>query len=460
MASDYDLTIVGGGPGGYVAALRAAQLGLRVALVERAEVGGICLNWGCIPTKALLACVDVADCARSASDFGVAVGEVSVDADAVFERKDRVVARLRSGVETLLKKRKVDVHRGEARVEQPGVVTVSSGEGEVTLRSRNVILATGSVPLVPSAFPYDGRVVVTSRDALGRSGLPKDALIIGAGAVGCEFASFYSGVGTKVTLVEMLPEVLPGEDQSAARTVRSSLKKRGVEIRVGTRVERIDVSDGRARIVLDSGDELESEMVLLAMGRRPSVKEANAEGLGVAVDGGAIVVDDRMRTSVEGVYAVGDVVGGWLLAHVASREGIVAASQAAGIDVRMSYAAVPRCTFTRPEVASVGITEHQATERGAAVEVGRFPFSASGKAVAEGDAIGFVKVLAEKGGGRVLGGVVVGPHASDLVHEIALAMEAGLTAETVASMIHAHPTLSESVAEAFEAVSGLSIHSG
>lgn len=460
MAEKYDLAVLGGGPGGYVAAIRAAQLGLRVALVERAELGGICLNWGCIPTKALLACLDVVERARAAPEFGVSVGEVTVDTAAVFARKDRVVERLRSGVERLLKKRKVTVYRGGAELEEPGVVRVKEVAGEVTIGSKSVIVATGSSPLVPASFPYDGKIVVTSRDVLARPKLPTTALIIGAGAVGCEFASFYSGMGVRVTLVEMLPEVLPGEDESAARTIRSSLRKRGVDVRVGTKVEKIDVRDDDAVTSLDSGDAVESEMVLLAMGRRPSVDEANVRGLGVDVDKGAVVVDDRMRTSVDSVYAVGDVVGGWLLAHVASREGIVAASQAGGLDARMSYKAVPRCTFTRPEVASVGLSEREAAERGVELTVGRFPFSASGKAVAEGEPLGFVKVLADARNDVVLGGVVVGPHASDLVHEIALAIEAGLSADSVANMIHAHPTLSEAVAEAFEAVAGMSIHSG
>ena len=459
MSERYDLTVVGGGPGGYVAAIRAAQLGLRVALVERAELGGICLNWGCIPTKSLLASLDVAESARSAEEFGVRVGDVSIDVPAVFERKDKVVERLRSGVTGLLKKRGVTVLDGEGTVREPGVVVVAGPDGETTLESGRVIVATGSSPLVPGAFPHDGRVVVTSRDVLARSDLPDSAVVIGAGAVGCEFAGFYAGMGVRVTLVEMLPDVLPGEDASAARLLRTMFKKRGIDVRVGTRVESVEVRGERAVTSFDSGDPVESGMVLLAMGRRPSVEGAGLPALGVAIDGGAVSTDDRMMTSVEGVYALGDLVGGWMLAHVASREGIVAASQAAGLDVRMSYRSVPRCTFTRPEIASVGTTEADAARDSVELIVGRFPFSASGKALASGDAQGFVKVFADASSGKTVGGVVVGPHASDLVHEIALAVEAELPAELVADMIHAHPTLSESVGEAFEAVQGLSIHS-
>lgn len=460
MREKHDLTVLGGGPGGYVAAIRAAQLGLDVALVERAELGGVCLNWGCIPTKALLASLDLAERARSAAEFGISLGEVRIDACSVFERKDRIVDRLRAGVSGLLKKRGVTIHAGAGELREPGVVSVSGPEGELALESQNVIVATGSSPVVPRSFPCDGRVVVTSRDILARADIPKSAVVIGAGAVGCEFAAFYAGIGVEVTLVEMLPDLLPGEDASAARTLRSAFRKRGIDVRVGTKVESIEVRGDVAVTSFSSGDPVESAMVLLAMGRKPSVDEANVRGAGVNVTEGAVTTDDRMRTSVEGVYAVGDVVGGWMLAHVASREGVVAASQAAGHDVRMSYRTVPRCTFTRPEIASVGVTEADAADEGIELAVGRFPFSASGKAMAGGESQGFVKVLTDAASGKVLGGVVVGAHASDLIHEIALAVEAELPGELVANMIHAHPTLAESTAEAFEAVLGKSIHSG
>jgi len=460
MAERHDLTVLGGGPGGYVAALRAAQLGLDVALVEKADVGGVCLNWGCIPTKALLAGLAAAEHARSAGELGVVVGEVRPDPVAMFERKDRVVGRLRGGVEGLLKKRGVSIHAGSGEVLEPGVVSVDGPGGTATLESRNVIVATGSAPVVPKSLPHDGRVVVVSRDVLSRPELPSSAVVIGAGAVGCEFAAFYAGMGVRVTLVEMMSQLLPGEDAGAARLLRQSFVKRGIDVRVDTRVEGIEVGASGASTALSSGESVESEMVLLAMGRRPALDEGNVVGLGVATSDGAIAVDDRMLTSVERTYAIGDVVGGWMLAHVASREGIVAASQAAGRDVRMSYTAVPRCTFTTPEVASVGVTEEQARARGLELRIGRFPFSASGKAVAAGDATGFVKVLASASDGAVVGGVVVGSHASDLVHEITLAIEAGLTAEVVADTIHTHPTLSEAVCEAFEAVDEMSIHSG
>ena len=459
MADRHDLTIIGGGPGGYVAAIRAAQLGLSVALVEKGDLGGVCLNHGCIPTKSLLASAELLDRARHAEEFGLSLTGARADIAAIFDRKDRVVEKLRSGVGTLLKKRGVTVYRGVGVLREPGVVAVSAADGEAVLESSNVIVATGSLPLVPGAFPRDERVVITSREALAARELPDGILIIGAGAVGCEFAGFYSALGSRVTLVEMLPDVLPGEDPSAARLLRTVLKRRGVDVRAGTKVERIEVRGRGATTSLSDGDAVESDVVLLAMGRRPSIDGAGLTELGVEIVEGAVRVDDRMKTSVEGVYAIGDLVGGWLLAHVASREGIVAASQAAGRDVRMSYRAVPRCTFTRPEVASVGMTEAEAEEAGVTLKIGRFPFAASGKALAEGEAQGFVKVMADAATGVVAGGVVVGPHASILVHEIALAVEAGLRAEILADMIHAHPTFSEAVGEACEAALGMGIHS-
>lgn len=459
MEKRFDMTIVGGGPGGYVAAIRGAQLGLDVALVEREDVGGVCLNWGCIPTKTLLRSASVLDAAKRASDFGLVIEGARPDIEGLRKRKDDVVRRLRGGVEKILEKRGVHVVRGEATVAEPGVVSVATGEGPSTLHSDRVVLATGSRPLVPSAFPYDGDRIWTSRDALADLSLPASLLVIGAGAVGCEFAGFYSSMGTEVTLVEMLDEILPGEDPAAARLLRSSLRKRGVNVRPSTKVDGMEIGGSGVTTTLDGGDEVTTERVLLAMGRRPLIEGAGIPELGVETERGAVVVDERMETSVEGVSAIGDLVGGWLLAHVASREGIVVAERAAGMDTTMSYRTVPRVTFTNPEIASVGITEAQADERGIEVSIGRFPYSASGKAVAEGEAAGFVKVIAGAADGVIMGGVVAGAGASELVHEIALAVEARIEAETVGAMIHAHPSLPESVMEAFEALRGMSIHS-
>ncbi len=460
MAERFDLAVIGGGPGGYVAAIRAAQLGLRVALVEKEQLGGVCLNRGCIPTKALLASAGVFSALGRADEFGVKVEGVEADVPAMFRRKDEVVARLRGGVETLLRKRKVTVYDGVGSIAEPGVIGVEGPDGTAAVECERIILATGSTPLVPETFPYDGRVVVTTREALESPHMPDDVLIIGAGAVGCEFAGFYSSLGLSVMLVEMLPEILPGEDRSAVRLVLAAMKKRGVDVRTATKVESIEVTRDTALTTLSDGTSVEAGRVLLAMGRRPGSGGSGIPEAGIVVERGAVVVNEKMETSRPGVYAIGDRVGGWLLAHVASREGIVAATNAAGRDIAMSYRAVPRCTFTRPEIASVGITEAAASSQGLEFSSGRFPFAASGKALAEGEAQGFVKILCDAASGRVVGGVVVGPHASDLIHEVALAVEAELSFDKLAGMIHAHPTLAESVMEAAEAVEGLSIHSG
>lgn len=458
MSERFDLTVVGGGPGGYVAAIRAAQLGLRVVLVERDRLGGVCLNEGCIPTKALLASVHVLESIGRAGEYGISVGDPRVDLPAVFERKDAIVARLRGGVEKLLKKRDIVVVKGEGALLEPGVVRVREAEGERLLESSSVILATGSTPIVPPAFGYDGKRIITSTEALSMVDLPETLIVIGTGAVGCEFAGFYSAIGVEVVLLEMLPEILPGEDASAVRLLKRALKKRGVDIRTGVMVESLTPGDTRIRAELSEGEPIEAAVALLAMGRRPAVEEEWIVESGIEIESGAVAVNNHMETSLEGVYAIGDLVGGWLLAHVASREGIVAASCAAGRDLAMDYRAVPRCTFTHPEIASVGITEAEAAERGLDVDVGRFPFSALGKALAEGESTGFAKVIAESGSGRVVGGVVVGANASVLVHEIGIAIANDLSAEDIAAVIHAHPTLSESVMEAAEAVLGVAIH--
>jgi len=459
MAERFDLAIIGAGPGGYVAAIRGAQLGLSVCLVEKDDLGGVCLNWGCIPTKALLASAELLDLAHRGREFGVSIDAVRADLPAMFARKDEIVAKLRAGVDAVLKKRKVVVRLGHGVLREPGVLEIHGPGGPDRIEARRVIVATGSAPVVPAAFPYDGRVVVTSTDALSRADLPTSVLIVGAGAIGCEFAEFYASLGLKVFLVEMLPEILPGEDGSAGRLLRTLLGRRGIEVRTGARVEQTVAREGRVVATLSSGPPIEAGFMLLAIGRRPSLDGWGCEELGLATVDGAVRVNERMETSVPGIYAIGDLVGGWLLAHVASREGIVAATNAAGRDSVMSYRAVPRCTYTRPEVASVGITEEEARRQSIGLRVGRFPFAASGKALAAGEAQGFVKILSGARDGKVLGGVIVGPRASELIHEIALAVEAELGAEVLSNMIHAHPTVAVAVMEAGEAIEGLSIHS-
>lgn len=442
-----------------MAAIRGAQLGLRVALVEKDLLGGVCLNWGCIPTKSLLASAAVAGMVGRAGEFGVEAAPPRARPAEMFRRKDEIVARLRSGVETLLTKRRVSVFRGVGTLAGSRAVEVAGEAGTELIESDNLILATGSEAVVPASFPFDGRVVVTSREALSRSDLPASVVVVGAGAVGCEFAGFYEALGVRVVLVEMLPEILPGEDPAAARVLRAAFRRAGVDVRAGVGVESIAVHGGGARVTLSDASSVDAEMVLLAMGRTPASEGLRLAEHGVATERGAVKVNERMETTARGVYAIGDLVGGLLLAHVASREGIVAASCAAGRDEVMDYRAVPRCTFTHPEVAGVGLTEEAALARGLAVRAGRFPFAALGKAVAEGEPQGFVKIVCEAGSGVVVGGVIVGRGASDLIHEIALAVHVRLPVHELANAIHAHPTLAEAVMEAAEAADGLSIHS-
>jgi dihydrolipoamide dehydrogenase len=391
--------------------------------------------------------------------FGVSIAGARADIPAMFARKDDIVAKLRAGVERVLAKRKVVVRRGRALLSEPGVVEIDGAEKPGAIEARRVIVATGSTPVIPAAFPHDGKLVVTSTEALSRADLPASVLIVGAGAIGCEFAEFYASLGLSVSLVEMLPEILPGEDPSAARLLRTLLGRRGVDVRTGVRVEEMSTRPGCVVATLSHGPAVEAGFALLAIGRRPALDGWGGEKLGFTTVGGAVRVNERMETSVAGVYAIGDLVGGWLLAHVASREGIVAATNAAGREAVMSYRAVPRCTYTRPEVASVGISEEGARKEGIELRVGRFPFTASGKALAAREPHGFVKVLTGAHDGKVVGGVIVGPRASELIHELALAVEVGLDAAVVANMIHAHPTLAEAVMEAGEAIEGLSIHS-
>jgi dihydrolipoamide dehydrogenase len=353
----------------------------------------------------------------------------------------------------------VTVVRGTGALDGEGVVEIAGEDGSSRLGSSAVILATGSEAFVPPAFPLDGRVVMTSREALEAPGVPGSVVVVGAGAVGCEFAEFYASLGSRVTLVEMLPEILPGEDPAAARVLRAAFRRAGTDVRTGAAVASVGLGSGGAVVALADGAVVEAERVLVAVGRRPASGGLRLDAHGVATERGAVRVNDRMETTAPGVYAIGDLVGGLLLAHVASREGIVAASRVAGRDLVMDYRAVPRCTFTHPEVAGVGLTEQGAEAAGVKVKTGRFPFSALGKAAAEGEVQGFVKVVCEAESGVIVGGTIVGRGASDLIHEIALAVHARLTADDLASAVHAHPTLAEAVMEAAEAAEGLSVHS-
>jgi dihydrolipoamide dehydrogenase len=454
-----DVAVLGGGPGGYVAAIRAAQLGQSVCLVEKEQLGGTCLNRGCIPTKSLIAGMEAYSLAQRLGEFGVEAKDVSADFGKMIARKNKIVSRLRAGVSFLLKRGKVKVVKGTGRLVAPGRITVDSQGTSSEIKARDTIIATGSRPLVFPSFGYNGNTVITSDEALDFSEVPESLLVVGGGVIGCELAFIFAGLGSRVTVVDIMPTVLPMEDPDISGAILTSLKKHGVDVKCGVRIEKITEVDGEVVALLDSGEQLVAKKALLSVGRRANSEGIGLEELGVEVNKrGEIVVNDKMETNIANLYAIGDVVGTVMLAHVASYEGITAAHSIAGEERRMSYDAVPGAIFTRPEVASVGINEAQAKERGLDVRIGKFPFMASGKALAMGQTDGFVKVIADASTDVIVGVHIVGPGATDLIPEPTLAVRTHMTVGEFTTTIHAHPTLAESLVEAAEAVHGKSIH--
>jgi dihydrolipoamide dehydrogenase len=458
--AEVKVVVIGAGPGGYVAAIRAAQLGLKTALVERENVGGVCLNWGCIPTKALLRNAEVWSLFQRAKEFGITVEGLSYDFSQAVKRSRQVAKRLVKGVEFLLEKNGVEVIRGEGRLAAVDTVLIEPEGRE--LKADQVIVATGSRPKILPGMEVDGQWVITSRQALEMVDVPESLIIIGAGAIGVEFASIYQPYGCQVTLVEMLPQVLPLEDAEIAKILARSLAKEGIRVMTGTRVEGVEVKgDGvEVRVSSEKGEEtLRAERTLVAIGRAPNSQNLGLEALGVAIERGFIHVNRQMETNVPGIYAIGDVAGPPLLAHKAMAEGVVAAEVIAGLDTDgVDYTSVPSGTYCRPQVASIGLTEAQAKEQGNRVKVGRFPFRANGRALAGGDYEGLVKLVVDARYGEILGAHVIGPEATEIIHEIALAKSAELTPSEMAEAIHAHPTLSEALGEAALDVEGQAIH--
>ena len=453
-----DLAILGSGPGGYVAAIRAAQLGMSVALVEQEEtLGGICLNWGCIPSKALLRNAEVLRLVREADRFGISTGEVAPDFDVAITRSREVVSKLVGGVAFLMKKNGVEVVRGRGRLVSEQTIRVEpSGQ---TVAATQIIIATGARPKVLPGLDPDGRTVFTYRQALELRRLPASCVIVGGGAIGAEFADVYSTYGVRVTVVEALDRILPQEDAEVSREVNRQFQRRGIEVRAGALIQRAERSAEGMRLHLESGELLEAEMVLTATGVRANIEEIGLEELGVQVREGVITVDPHQRTNVSGVYAIGDVTGPPLLAHAASAEGVIAVETAAGREVApLDVDLVPRCTYCQPQVAALGLTEEQAKARGLQVRVGKFPFTASGKAIAMGETGGFVKTVFEAATGRLIGTHAVGPEVTELLPEMVMAGWSGVRPDQFEALVHAHPTLSESLKEAALAADGAAIH--
>lgn len=446
----YDLLVIGGGPGGYVAAIYAAKKGMKVGLVEKGELGGTCLNRGCIPTKALSHGASLYQSIKNAGDFGVFPENVRADWRALQDKKAAVIGTLRRGVENLLKASGVTVFRGEAVVESPDTVRVLYRDGEQRLTAESLILATGSEPVVIPFPGHDLPGVITSEEALSLSEIPSSLLIVGGGVIGMEMASIYNALGSEVAVVEMLPHILPRVDEEISAELKRQLEKRGVRIYTETRLESVEREGGKLKACIDTSGQssyISAEKVLVAVGRRPVT--GAFEGLGLKLERGWVAVDEGMRTSIEKVYAVGDITGKYQLAHVASHQGMVAAGNAAGENRAMDYRAVPSCIFTDPEVASVGLTEREARDQyGDGVKVGRFPFVASGRALTLGDTRGFVKIVADSRWNEILGVHIIGPGATELIAEAVLAIKLECTAEELADAIHAHPTLSETLMEA------------
>jgi len=460
----YDVVILGGGSGGYACALRSAQLGLKVALIERDKLGGTCLHRGCIPTKALLHSAELLDEIRHAGQFGIGVGEPALDIAKVHAYKRDVVDKSAKGIEGLFKKYKAEGIHGHGRLTGAHEVEVTAADGSRrTLSTRFVMIATGSVPREIRIAPTDGTRIVNSDHVLELERVPKSIVVLGAGAVGTEFASVYRSFGADVTLVEMLPRVLPIEDEEVSKELDRQLRKRDIKVMTGTQLVGAEVAEAGVKVRVRKGDKesaLEAELLLVAIGRAPVTGDVGLDRVGLETDRGYVPVDGYMRTRVPNVYAIGDVVNTPWLAHVASAEGILAVEHMAGLEVRpLNYDLTPSCTYCEPEVGSVGLTEARARERGHDVEVGKFSFMASGKARILGKAAGFVKVVRDRKYDEVLGVHIVGPHATDLIAEACVALRLEATAEELYRTIHAHPTLSEAVMEAAHASHGNPIHS-
>lgn len=462
--SEFDIVIIGAGTGGYVCAIRAAQLGQRVALVEKDRVGGVCLNWGCIPTKTLIASAEAYLQAQRLATFGLRLdGTVAVDWPAMLTRKGEVVDTLVDGVVELLEGYGVELIGGQARLSSPRSVDVSlTGGGRRTLQAASVVIATGSVSARPPIPGLDSPGIVTSKGMLDLDAIPQRLVVVGGGVIGVEFAALFNALGARVTVLEMLPYILPPVDREFAKRHRILLRQQGIDVHVNAQVREVAREDGDLVVhytLRDRSQSVAADLVLNATGRVPYSDGLGLDEIGVAHRRGRIEVNARLETTVPGVYAIGDVTGEVLLAHVASRQGEVAAEVIAGHDSRMDYGAVPNVVFSMPEVAGVGLTSQEAREQGLELDVGVFPFTASGKALALGHVEGQVRLLCQPGSGKVLGMHVMGPGASDLVAEGALAVQMGLTARDLAETIHAHPTLPEAVAEAAREVAfGAAIH--
>lgn len=453
MPEKFDIVIIGGGPGGYVSAIRASQLGFKTALIERDRVGGICLNWGCIPTKALLKSAELFNVMKRADEFGLKVENLGFDFKKIIQRSRQSAERLSKGVEFLLRKNNVTKISGYGFILKRGVIGVKNEKDEFEIQADNIIIATGARPRELPGIKIDGKFIITSKEAMLLDEPPKSMIIIGAGAVGVEFAYFYNSFGTKVTLIEMMPSILPNEDREITDILAKSFQKSGVNILTETKVLEAKANNGQVEVKIQNKDGeriLNADLVLVAVGVRGNSDNLGLENVGVEVENSFIKVDrETYRTNVEGIYAIGDVIGPPLLAHVASAEGIRCVENIAGVEtLPVDYNNIPSCTYCVPQVASIGLTEQKAIESGYEVKVGRFPFRANGKALTIGETEGMVKVIFDAKYGELLGAHIIGPEATELIAEFGVAKTLESTAFEIIKTIHAHPTLSETIMEA------------
>jgi dihydrolipoamide dehydrogenase len=459
----FDLIVIGAGPGGYVAAIRAAQLGMNVACVEKESLGGTCLNIGCIPSKALLESSELYHQAQTSFDkHGIQVGKLGFDLAAMMKRKDGIVTKMTRGVNGLFRKNKVTQFKGTASIVKAGEVEVEGREGKETVRGERILIATGSAPIELPTLPFDGDRIVSSTEALVFSEVPKRLVVIGAGAIGLELGSVWRRLGAEVTVIELLDHIVPGMDLEMGKLLKKSLEKQGIVFKLETKAESVEVKKDGVHLTLVAGSETSQEVadrVLVAVGRRPNTAGLGAKEAGITLDDrGRIPVNERFETNVAGVFAIGDVIAGPMLAHKAEEEGVAAVEIMAGKAGHVNYDAIPGVVYTHPELASVGINEEAAKEQGVRYKVGSFPFAANGRAHSLEDTEGSVKVIAEEGSDRILGVHIIGGRASEMIAEAVVAMEFAASAEDLARTIHAHPTLPEAVKEAALAVDGRAIH--
>lgn len=466
MKKSFDLAVLGGGPGGYVAAIRAAQLGYKTVIIDKDNLGGICLNWGCIPTKALLKSAEVYDMMKNHSeDYGIKVEGLSFDFNKIISRSRGISDRITKNVEMLIKKNKIERIRGFGKFVSKNEIEIFDNDGKSfdSVIADKIIIATGAKPRVFPSIPVDRKSIITSTEAMNLPKQPKDLIVIGAGAIGVEFAYFYSVLGTKVTIVEMLDNLLPIEDKEVSETLEKSFKKRGIEIYTKTKVENAVAKDDYVIVNVEKDGkkiELKAEKVLSAIGVTGNVEGFGLEELGIEIERNHIKVNkENYQTNIPNIYAIGDVIGAPWLAHVASAEGIHCVEKMKGMHANpIDYTTIPGCTYCHPQVASVGMTEKKAKEEGREIKIGKFPFMASGKAFAAGERDGFVKLIFDAKYGELLGAHIIGPEATELISEITLAKSMEATYETIVKTVHAHPTLAESIMEAAANAYGESIH--